>query len=122
MKRYSLNEAIELTGHGRFNTLIVILSGIAIMGATIENLSLAFVLSYANCDLNMSTTELGLTSSIPFFGIIVSSHFWGFMADTWGRKNVMRLCSICSVISSILSAFATNAPLLILLRCFVGIL
>lgn len=68
------------TGSGRFNVLIVILSGIVIMGATIENISIAFALPYANCDLKMTTTEIGLVSSIAFLGIVVSSHFWGFMA------------------------------------------
>lgn len=92
------------------------------MGATIENISIAFVLPYANCDLNMTTTELGLVSSIAFLGIVVSSHFWGFLADTWGRKKVIRLAATCALISAFLSAFATNAPLLIVLRLIVGIL
>lgn len=104
-KKYTLDEAIYLTGEltlildrcsdfiskfilpvhctcigkGRFNVLIVFLSGSVIMGATIENISIAFVLPYANCDLNMTTTELGLVSSIAFFGIVISSHFWGFV-------------------------------------------
>lgn len=109
-------------GKGRFNVFIVILSGIVIMGATIENISIAFVLPHANCDLKLTTTELGLVSSIAFLGIVVSSHFWGFMADTWGRQKVIRLTATCALISALLSAFAMNAVTLVLLRFCVGIL
>lgn len=94
------------------------------MGATIENLSLAFILSFVNCDddMSMTTTQLGLASSIPFFGIVISSHFWGFLADTAGRKKVMRFCATCALVSSLLSAFSTDPTILILLRLLVGIL
>lgn len=102
--------------------LIIFLSGLVMMGAQIENISIAFVLPYANCDLNMTTVEQGLVSSIAFLGIVMSSHFWGFMADTWGRKKVIRLCAICALIGAFLSAFALNAMTLIVLRFFVGIL
>lgn len=102
--------------------LIIFMSGLVMMGAQIENISIAFVLPYANCDLNMTTTEQGLVSTVAFLGIVISSHFWGFMADTWGRKKVIQLCAICALISALSSAFTINAEILILLRFCVGIL
>lgn len=111
-----------VVGTGRFNCLIIVSSGLVLMGSTIENISIAFVLPYAKCDLEMTTTEQGLISSVAFLGIVISSHFWGFLADTWGRKKTIRLAAICSLISALLSAFAVNATLMILLRFFVGIL
>lgn len=102
--------------------LIIFLSGLVMMGAQIENISIAFVLPYANCDLNMTLAEQGLVSSIAFLGIVISSHFWGFMCDTWGRQKVIRLCSACALLGALSSAFAINATTLILLRLCVGIL
>lgn len=104
--------------------MIVLLSGLVMMGATIENISLAFVLPYADCDLNMTMTQLGLASSIPFLGIVISSHFWGLLADnpSFGRKKVIRLCATCALIFALLSAFSVNASSLIVLRFLVGIL
>lgn len=109
-------------GTGQFNRLIIISTGLVLMGATIENISIAFVLPYAKCDLKMTTTEQGLISSVAFLGIVLSSHFWGFLADTWGRKKTIQLTAICALISAILSAFAMNAIHMIVLRFFVGIL
>ena len=111
-----------IAGVGRFNCIIIISSGLVLMGATIENISIAFVLPYAKCDLQMSTTEQGLISSIAFLGIVLSAHFWGFLADTWGRKKTIRLAAICALISALLSAFAMNATIMIILRFLVGIL
>ncbi|XP_031628518.1 synaptic vesicle glycoprotein 2C-like isoform X2 [Contarinia nasturtii] len=120
-KKYSMDEAIYLTGKGRFNILIILLSGLVLMGATIENISIAFVLPYANCDLNMTTSETGLASSIAFLGFVVSSHLWGFICDTAGRKKVIKIASTFSLIFAILSAFSVNAISIIILRFFVGI-
>lgn len=92
------------------------------MGATIENISITFVLPYAKCDLLMTLTEQGLISSVAFLGIVISSHTWGILADTWGRKKTIRLAAVCALISALLSAFAMNATIMILLRFLVGIL
>lgn len=92
------------------------------LGATIENISASFILPYANCDLNLTTTELGLFSSMPFCGIVVTAYFWGFLADTIGRRRVILFASFLTFFSSFLSGFMTNTFLLILSRFFVGCL
>lgn len=92
------------------------------MGATIESISVAYITPYANCDLKMTTLELGLVTSIAFCGFVVSSHFWGFMADTWGRKKVIRLAATLALLFAVASAFTVSAVVLILLRFCVGIL
>lgn len=104
--------------------LIVLVSGIVMIGATVENLSISFMAPYVNCDLNMTNTELSLATSIQYLGVIISSHFWGFMADTkfLGRRKVIRLSATYAFISATLSAFSMNASLLIFLRFIVGIL
>lgn len=102
--------------------MIVIFSGLAMTGSTIENIAASFILPYANCDLNLSTVEFVLFGSITFLGIVLSSHFWGLMADTWGRRNVIHLCTICALITSLISTVLTNVVVLILFRFFVGLL
>lgn len=112
---------LYLLGSGRFHMMIVFFSGLVIMGATIENISVSFILPYANCDLHLSTLEFTLFGSVPFLGVVLSSHFWGFLADTWGRRNVIRLTAILSLIISIISTLLTNIVALILFRLMVGL-
>ncbi|XP_031628665.1 synaptic vesicle glycoprotein 2B-like [Contarinia nasturtii] len=120
-KRYTLDEAIEIAGHGKFNVFIILISGIVMLGAGVETVTIAFVLPFVNCDLNMTTTQKGLATSIQYLGIIISSHFWGVLCDTWGRAKVIKLAAMCAFISATLSAFSVNATVLIFLRFIIGI-
>lgn len=89
------------------------------MGSVSENISVSYILPQIRCDLNLSTAEQGVLSSISFVGIVVSSHFWGFLADTWGRQKVLRLSTLGGFIACFASAFAWDTWSMILLR-FIG--
>lgn len=60
-----------------------------------------------------------MLSSISFVGIVVSSHMWGFLADTWGRQKVLRISTLGSFVACFASAFAWDLWSLTFLR-FVG--
>lgn len=91
------------------------------MGMAAENINISFVIPFMKCDLEMSTTEQGLLSSVSFLGIVISSHFWGFLADTWGRRKVMRISLLGGFTFAFMSAFATTTSLLICFRLIVGL-
>lgn len=89
------------------------------MGAVSENVSISFIMPQIRCDLDVSTSEQGVLSSISFLGIVASSHMWGFLADTWGRQKVLRISMLGGFITCFASAFAWNTWSMIVLR-FVG--
>lgn len=90
------------------------------MGAALENINLSYVLPYAKCDLKLTIAEQGVLTSVSFLGIVSTSYFWGFLADTWGRKKVVSLGALCGFAFSLVSAFATNTTVLIALRFLAG--
>lgn len=92
------------------------------MGATIENMSVAVILPNANCDLHLSTTEFVILGSIPFLGIVLGSNLWGLLADTWGRRNVIRLTATLAFITSVISTLVTDVNIMIVFRFLVGFL
>lgn len=92
------------------------------MGAIAENVSMSFVLPYAKCDLQLTTSEQGLLSTILYLGIVLSSHLWGFLADTWGRRKVIRLSAGGAFLFSALCSCMTTVSLLVTCRFFVGFL
>lgn len=66
--------------------------------------------------------SLKIISIIP--GIVVSSFFWGFLAD-WehgGRKKVMHWCTAIAFTFSVLSSFSVEVWMLVATRFFVGFL
>lgn len=106
---------------GKCQIILTILVGINLLGSTIENANISYILPYAKCDLQLSIREQGLLSGISYFGIVFASHLWGFFADTWGRKNVLRVAAAGAFICSFLSAFAVNMISMILLRFLAGV-
>lgn len=95
---------------------------LALLGSSTEMVSVSYVLPYAKCDLELSLKEQGILSGISYFGIVFSSHLWGFLADTWGRKNVMRVAAIGGFVLSLSSVFAPHKYVLILCRFLAGAL
>lgn len=102
--------------------ILTIFIALSLLGSSVENTNVSYILPYAKCDLELSVREQGVLTGISYFGIVFSSHLWGFLADTWGRKKVLRLAATGAFIFSFLSAFAANKYILILLRFLAGAL
>ena len=118
----TLEDALERTGFGKFNYGLIVLTG-GILGCVfLETVSINFVLPVAECDLNLSTQDKGILSGVGFIGIIVSSHLWGFLADTKGRKTVIVPTLIIAFCITIVSSFAKSFWFLVFLRFLNGFL
>lgn len=92
------------------------------MTVIVEGLNMAFVLPLAKCDLNISTSEQGLINAVGFIGIMLTSHFWGFLADTWGRQKVLRTALLLTFIACAVSSFSYTSTMLLWTRFIVGLL
>lgn len=90
------------------------------MGVVVENVNIGFVMPYVRCDMSISTTEQGLLNSAGYVGIVITSHMWGFLADTTGRHNVLKYALAGSFICAALSAFSVNVAMLTVMRLLVG--
>ncbi|CAO1393250.1 unnamed protein product [Diamesa tonsa] len=119
---HSYDEAVEKTGHGKFHALLLLACGLCLMSVIVETLNIGFVIPMieSECEMKLTLSDKGLLNGAAFAGVVISSHFWGFLADTWGRKKVMHLCSTISFIFSALSSFSANVWMLIITRFFVG--
>lgn len=97
------------------------MTGVATMIMVIEIEAMGIVSPIAKFDLNISTAEQGLLNSISTIGVILSSHFWGYLTDTWGRLKAMKLALLTLMVSSIISAFSVTNLMLIICRLGVGL-
>ena len=120
-KKYQIDEAIRLAGSGFYQLKIFILFGLTIVCQVIEMTNMAYVLPIAQCDINMSMKEQGFANSVVFIGMVVSTYFWGFLSDTWGRRNVLLTSYLITFISSSLSALSMSAIMIMISRFFVGV-
>lgn len=82
---------------------------------------MSFVLPMAKCELDISNVEQGWINSVAFIGVVLSSHFWGFMADTWGRLKVLRFSLLSGFLFSMLSSLSVSSEMLLVTRFAVGL-
>lgn len=111
-----------LAGYGRFHLFVLLATGGALMCVIVETMEMMFIIPAAQCDLELSLAEKGLLSSISFLGVFTSSHFWGFIADTRGRRKTLLISLCVSFVTSAASSLVPNDWMLILLRYINGIL
>lgn len=118
----SFEDAIKESGFGKFNYIIITLAGGLMACAFIELTSVNFILPIAQCDLDLSTTDKGILSAIGYVGIILSSHLWGFLADTRGRRATLIPSLLVATSATIASSLVNNFWLLVFLRFVNGFL
>lgn len=149
-KKYLQNtlNSLGFSGFGKFNYVIILLSGVIITATSFETLGasyhemilplenewfdeidlmiwisgISFVFPVAECDLSLTTWHKGVISSVTSIGIISSSHVWGFLSDIKGRKSVIVPTLVLSFIASFLSSLSTSFTMLVICRFFSGFL
>ncbi|KAK3921671.1 Synaptic vesicle glycoprotein 2A, partial [Frankliniella fusca] len=117
----SFEDAVKLTGFGRFHYLLMLVSGVSIMAAIMEMIDIGYVLSAASCDLDMTQGNKGTLGAITYIGIICSAHMWGVLADTTGRRRIMVLALLADVVVSVGASLSPNFAVLVVLRFLNGV-
>lgn len=120
--RATLDNALSQIGFGKFNYIVILLTGISLSCVFFETVSINIILPIAQCDLDLSTQQKSMLSSVGFLGIILSSHMWGFLADTKGRKSVIIPTLFMASLLSFVSCFAKSFEFLLFLRLLNGVL
>ncbi|XP_055640312.1 synaptic vesicle glycoprotein 2B-like isoform X2 [Toxorhynchites rutilus septentrionalis] len=116
----SFDEALSMTKFGKINYILIIISGTILTSVLLETLGISYVIPVAECDLLLTTKEKGVLSAVAFAGIIASSHLWGFLADTLGRKKVIVPTLILTFTATVISSFTTSFWIITILRFFAG--
>uniref|UniRef100_A0A182RL79 Major facilitator superfamily (MFS) profile domain-containing protein n=1 Tax=Anopheles funestus TaxID=62324 RepID=A0A182RL79_ANOFN len=115
-----LEDAFLMTKFGLYNLCLIAISGIILAAVLLETLGISYVLPVAECDLLLTTREKGILSAISFAGIICSSHLWGFLADTRGRRAIIMPTLFLAFASSALSSLTTNFWVITVMRFSTG--
>ncbi|XP_047504793.1 synaptic vesicle glycoprotein 2C-like [Pieris napi] len=115
-------DAFELTGHGKFNHLVLLTCGLIMLNVSMESVGMSYVITAAECELELTSEHKGLLNAAAFIGIISTSFLWGYLGDRFGRRAVMLPSMIASAALSITSSFSTNVWMLLILRILTGCL
>ncbi|CAH2040144.1 unnamed protein product, partial [Iphiclides podalirius] len=115
-EKVSFEDALNMTGFGKFNYLMLALNGAIIMGMAFEIFSVSYLVPASACELETVSSQQGMMAGTPMFGIIVSSHFWGYMADTKGRRRILCWCLSLGFCTGALATLSPNWIVFTLLK------
>ncbi|KAH8367747.1 hypothetical protein KR084_002322, partial [Drosophila pseudotakahashii] len=117
---HTFEEAITLTGVGRFHYQLLLICGLCFMAVMVEIMGVSLIMNQMKCDLQPTLDEQGILASAGFLGVVLSSHAMGFLADTWGRATTLKYALCLSSVCSIVSGFSVNIWMLIVFRFLTG--
>lgn len=119
-KQADFETALAETKFGKFNYFMITVAGTILSSVLFDTLGISYILPVTDCDLNFSTQEKGVLGAIGFIGIITSSHLWGFLADTKGRRRIIRPTLMIAFILTLISSFLNNFWSLVIFRYLNG--
>lgn len=114
--------SIRLPDFGIFNYILILLSGIIFTAVNLETCGISFVIPVSDCDLRLTASEKGMLTAAAFVGVILSSHLWGFLADTRGRRCIIMPTLFIAFILSVASSLVQNFYIFVTLRFLNGFL
>lgn len=59
------------SGHGKFNYLVLLTSGLIMLNVSMESVGMSYVVTAAECDLNLSSSDKGFVTASAFIGQFV---------------------------------------------------
>ncbi|GLV32006.1 uncharacterized protein CBL_07765 [Carabus blaptoides fortunei] len=114
--------AIAAAKFGKFNLLMLVVALAASFSSTFTTTSMSYVLPAAQCDLELSLVDKGMLNACTYLGMISSSFFWGFLADTLGRKKLQVWGYWLDVFCNIGCALSQSFWMLLVFKYFSGFL
>lgn len=121
---------------------LLLICGACMFVVNTDCYSMGYLLPAAQCDLNLNTLDKGILTSMSFIGkcilmqvyytkynlntqftgIICSSHLWGYLSDTRGRKNIIIITLLLSFTCTLISSFVLNFWVFAVMRFLSGFL
>ncbi|XP_057709688.1 putative transporter SVOPL isoform X2 [Corythoichthys intestinalis] len=119
-RTFTVEEAVERVGFGRFHVLLFVVMGSANIVEAMEIMLLAVVSPEIRCEWRLEDWQVALVSTMVFLGFMACGVLSGYVADQYGRRKVLFGGFVWSAYFSLLTSFAPSYTWFIFLRSMVG--
>ncbi|ALB30135.1 MFS transporter [Companilactobacillus heilongjiangensis] len=82
---------------------------------------LSFIMPLIKQEWSLSASQIGLVGSITTVGMMIGAFLFGYLADRFGKKNIMMVTLLVFSISNLLLALTTDVNQFLLIRFITGI-
>ncbi|GMR50742.1 hypothetical protein PMAYCL1PPCAC_20937, partial [Pristionchus mayeri] len=118
---YTVHDAIECVGFGRFQLIMSVLAGFAWMADSMEVMLLSLLTPALVCEWGITPAEQALSTTCVFVGWMSCSPLWSWFCDRYGRRTGLFFSALLCSIFGIATAGATSFPMFVVLRGCVGL-
>ncbi|KAK7913541.1 hypothetical protein WMY93_013752 [Mugilogobius chulae] len=99
---------MEDCGHGRFQWMLFVVLGLALMADGVDGFVVGFVMPSAEKDMCISNADKGLLGLLVYVAMMVGALVWGGLCDKMGRRKCLIYVLSIDLLFSFLSCFAQS--------------
>lgn len=118
LKLVPLEQALELTGFGRYNYVLFAVSNYFLLIMVLNTFGVSLTVTASSCELELNTHTKGIIACMPMLGIVLSAYLWGWLADTRGRRWVLLIALWGTCVFTLLGSFSTLWEMLAVTKFF----
>jgi len=121
MASFTIDEALETIGFGRFQWMLLALAGLGFCGTTVELIIVPLIKAPMLVQWpHISKFQYSLLSSLTFAGELLGGLLWALISDRFGRRLPWIGTAAMAACVGMLSAFAPCFHALLILRFVLG--
>ena len=94
----------------------------ATMAGAFESSTMSYILPVAECDLKLSLIDKGVLNAVSYAGMIIAAVFWGYLADTQGRRKILLYGYLGDAVCALGSSMCQNFQMLVVFKFFGGLM
>lgn len=104
-----------------FHRRILILSCLVTFFDGLDFSLISYTLPYIRDEMGLTAEVMGNVSMAAFLGQMIGSLFGSYLADVFGRRPVILICTVLSAVMTFITGFAQTPEMLFVLRLIGGL-
>ncbi|CAI4232475.1 unnamed protein product [Auanema sp. JU1783] len=117
---FTVDDAVEALGFGRFQLFLSLLTGMAWMADAMEMMLLSLLSPALACEWGISSVQQALVTTCVFTGMMTSSTLWGKICDRFGRRVGLQCSTLMAFVMGVLSGLSPHFYVLLFFRGLTG--
>ena len=117
---YTIDEAIEAIGFGRYQLAVLLMSGLCWTADAMEMLLLSYIKLPLQCEWKISDAQAAIITAGVGAGMLFGSVTWGVVSDGYGRRVGFLAVAAFTFSFGVVSALSTNYTMMVASRTLVG--